>query len=700
MKFAEHLGAHITPEWRKQYIQYEEMKSMLSLAVEEAPSVEVVELEVRQRYFANFDEKFFTFCERELTKINTFYSEKLAEATRKFATLKSELEILSEPHVADKGLFSFARRRDPHGASGSAGGGPKERIAPRKLQDLKLAFSEYYLSLVLLQNYQNLNFTGFRKILKKHDKNLETDSGAKWRSENVDVAHFYANKDIDKLIQETETRFINELESGDRQKAMKRLRVPPLGDQQSPWTTFKVGLFSGAFLVLVIAVFLSGIFHDYTNQHTVQDDWRIVFRLYRGPFLVIMFIFLIGINVYGWRSSGVNHVLIFELDPRNHLSEQHLMELAAVLGVVWTLSVLTFLYSQYLSIPAYANPLALIIIMALFMFNPTRTFRFEARFWLLRVLSRILCAPFFYVGFADFWLADQLNSLATAFTDFHYLLCFYTSPNATVDGNWEVANDLSICVSSSNWLRPLVKCLPAWFRFAQCLRRYRDSREAFPHLVNAGKYSTTFLVTIFSALWDWDKDNSGRLYGLFFYLYIGSSIVSSMYAYAWDIKMDWGFFEKTTGENKFLRDEIVYSSRSYYYFAIVEDFVLRFVWALSLALTELDYIQGDVMTTILAPLEVFRRFVWNFFRLENEHLNNCGNFRAVRDISVAPIDASDQALIIRMMDEPDGVFLVRKRKLGNLSLATKKNKENQMSQQPLLSPKDEDDDAEENEKEL
>lgn len=171
-----------------------------------------------------------------------------------------------------------------------------------------------------------------------------------------------------------------------------------------------------------------------------------------------------------------------------------------------------------------------------------------------------------------------------------------------------------------------MKCLPAWFRFAQCLRRYRDSREAFPHLVNAGKYSTTFLVTIFSALWDWDKDNSGRLYGLFFYLYIGSSIVSSMYAYAWDIKMDWGFFEKTTGENKFLRDEIVYSSRSYYYFAIVEDFVLRFVWALSLALTELDYIQGDVMTTILAPLEVFRRFVWNFFRLENEHLNNCGKF--------------------------------------------------------------------------
>jgi SPX domain protein involved in polyphosphate accumulation len=31
-------------------------------------------------------------------------------------------------------------------------------------------------------------FSGFRKILKKHDKNLNTDSGAKWRSEYVDTA--------------------------------------------------------------------------------------------------------------------------------------------------------------------------------------------------------------------------------------------------------------------------------------------------------------------------------------------------------------------------------------------------------------------------------------------------------------------------------------------------------------------------------
>ena len=42
--------------------------------------------------------------------------------------------------------------------------------------------------------------------------------------------------------------------------------------------------------------------------------------------------------------------------------------------------------------------------------------------------------------------------------------------------------------------------LPAWWRFAQCMRRYYDTKEANPHLINAGKYSTSFFVVVFSAV--------------------------------------------------------------------------------------------------------------------------------------------------------------------------------------------------------
>lgn len=521
------------------------------------------------------------------------------------------------------------------------------KIHTRKIHDLKLAFSEFYLSLILLQNYQNLNFTGFRKILKKHDKLLGTNLGAQWRQSHVEAAPFYTNKDIDRLIQETESLVTSMLEGGDRQKAMKRLRVPPLGDQQSPWVTFKVGLFSGAYIVLIIAVILSGVFSQ------TRDDWRIVFRLYRGTLLIILFMFLIGVNVYGWRTSGVNHVLIFELDPRNHLSEQHLMEMAAIFGVLWALSVLAFLYSGPLAIPTYANPLALLLLMLVFLVNPLHTMRHQARFWLLRVLGRIFAAPFFYVGFADFWLADQLNSLVPVFIDAQYFVCFYAT-----DFQWMENSDATRCMNRpvNLALRPVLACLPAWFRFAQCLRRYRDTREAFPHLANAAKYATTFFVVLFSTLFNVYRDSylSSSSHP-FFILWILSAVVSSCFTYTWDVKMDWGLFDSNAGDNRFLREEIVYSSPGYYYFAILTDLALRFGWTLSVSLTELGVIHSDLMVTILAPLEVFRRFVWNFFRLENEHLNNCGKFRAVRDISVAPIDAGNQALLVRMMDEPCGV---------------------------------------------
>lgn len=68
-------------------------------------------------------------------------------------------------------------------------------------------------------------------------------------------------------------------------------------------------------------ILLGAVFIRYENV------WPLV-RIYRGGFLLIQFLFLLGINTYGWRQYGVNHVLIFEIDPRNNLSHQHLFEVS------------------------------------------------------------------------------------------------------------------------------------------------------------------------------------------------------------------------------------------------------------------------------------------------------------------------------------------------------------------------------------
>jgi len=653
MKFAKELGAHITPEWRKQYIQYERMKSMLEKHMQEVPDIEYADNDVVERFENKFKEQWFHFCEAEMLKISVFYQEKKSEASRKFNSLKGDLSnsegVATERDKDD--VFTGQRKNE---------------------KELKLAFSEFYLSLIIIQDYQKFNTIGFQKIMKKFDKNLSCKSGAEWIATKLSGSELHSSQDIEKLIVQVEKLFTNELEKGNRKKAMNRLKVPPFGIQKTDWTTLLVGFGGGCFFGLFAALIASGVvMHQarttniteesisnitHSERYKYRSDWTIVTRLYRGPMLCIILIFLLSINVRGWGMAGVNHKLIFELDPRNHSTHIQIMETAVWLAVMWAVSLLVFLFADYLYIPAFYSPLCLMIAYLVFFLNPTKTVKYDARRWMIKVIVRCILAPLPFVVFADFWVADQFNSLAPALADFQYFFCFFTTSNSTLGNGWDLAVDTNICHDGSNWAGPMLASFPAFVRFAQCLRRYRDTRSKFPHLVNAGKYSTTLLSNFLKYL-EKASDREG-----FFYAWCCSKTVSTFYTIFWDLKMDWGFFSKEDGGNKYLREELVYPNTWVYYWAMVQDVVLRFLWTLGLVLKKSFWVPGEAVDCVLQVLEVFRRFVWNFFRLENEHLNNCGQFRVVRDISIAPVDMKDQEEILTMMDFPDGAQQVRKRR--------------------------------------
>lgn len=71
-------------------------------------------------------------------------------------------------------------------------------------------------------------------------------------------------------------------------------------------------------LVSVAAVILSVFF--YSDLDTLEDANLVTaIKLYRPGFSIWLFLLFIGVNIWGWRTAGVNHVLIFEIDPREHL---------------------------------------------------------------------------------------------------------------------------------------------------------------------------------------------------------------------------------------------------------------------------------------------------------------------------------------------------------------------------------------------
>uniref|UniRef100_A0A915HIL6 SPX domain-containing protein n=1 Tax=Romanomermis culicivorax TaxID=13658 RepID=A0A915HIL6_ROMCU len=382
MKFAEHLSTHLTPEWRKQYINYEKMKKMLYIVCEKAPPVEEPDSELRRRFMVQKEEEFYKYCTDELNKINLFFNQKLAEAQTKFRDLNRDIDILHKiamvkskkksaisthrSNIGDKIRRGTSAVKGPAKSSDDVNVDKDGRLSmitnleqgdtssfseknildaaktslddyrlPKTLRECRSAFAEFYLSLILIQNYQQLNGTGFRKILKKHDKLLQTDSGHKWYVERVSRAPFFVNKEIDNLIANTERIVTEQIEDGNRQAAMKRLRVPPLSEAQSVWTTFRLGFFMGSFLILVFLVILT----IFLQERPDEPRWLAV-RLFRGFLLLFTNIFLMGVNMYGWQMSGVNHVLIFEIDPRDHLTYQSLMEISAFFATIWALCVL------------------------------------------------------------------------------------------------------------------------------------------------------------------------------------------------------------------------------------------------------------------------------------------------------------------------------------------------------------------------
>ncbi|KAH9709654.1 phosphate transporter PHO1 [Citrus sinensis] len=54
------------------------------------------------------------------------------------------------------------------------------------------------------------------------------------------------------------------------------------------------------------------------------------------------------------------------------------------------------------------------------------------------------------------------------------------------------------------------------------------------------------------------------------------------------------------------------------------------------------FLHRNTMITIVASLEIIRRSIWNFFRLENEHLSNVGKYRAFKSVPLPFNDDEDE----------------------------------------------------------
>lgn len=213
------------------------------------------------------------------------------------------------------------------------------------------------------------------------------------------------------------------------------------------------------------------------------------------------------------------------------------------------------------------------------------------------------------------------------------MVCYFAASHPhTQEELQHFSEDGDMCPEwDRNVIDPIIAALPLVFRALQCLRRFHDTPTANKHILNFGKYFTSIIVVVASAI------NSKSTVTIVF------SVAATIYSATWDIKMDWGLswaqlMRLRTQGRVHEHEQAPFSQRDrcfspcVYVCASVADVVARLVWVLSLlplsALTEEAWNRA-IVRAVMSALELLRRSVWAVLRIEYEQTANGGGFRSI-----------------------------------------------------------------------
>lgn len=334
--------------------------------------------------------------------------------------------------------------------------------------------------------------------------------------------------------------------------------------------------------------------------------------LYFNPLLLAaLMVWLWGINLWFFAQGGVNYAKIFDLD-QNHLTHREIWKCATWMTIIVPTSMTAYIYLYSHGEVSYAasQPVLLYAAAVMILIFPFDIFYFSSRYYFIKTLWRIVL-PFQAISFVDFFLADIFTSMAKVFSDLERSVCRMVHQQVATIA-WLEAD--SVCGSHSVAI-PLVLVLPYLFRLNQCLRQYKDTGEKTT-LLNALKYSTAVPVIFLSALkYHVIPDRWTNFYRP---LWLLAGVVNSSYSFYWDVTRDWdlsGFTRIFKFNKPHIFSYMLHGRRWVYFWVIGSNLILRCTWTYKLS----AHLRHNYVTVfIIAALEIFRRFQWIFFRVENE----------------------------------------------------------------------------------
>ncbi|GAB2217752.1 hypothetical protein Drorol1_Dr00000963 [Drosera rotundifolia] len=480
------------------------------------------------------------------------------------------------------------------------------------------AFIEFYRGLRLLNTYRSLNMVAFTKILKKFDKVANQQTSADYLKQ-VRETHFITSHKVGTLMDEVETLFTQHFADNDRKMAMKLLK--PQQQKDSHVITFFVGLFTGSFVCLFVLYAILAHFSGIFSRGGHADYMEIIYPVFSIFALMSVHLFMYGCNLVMWKATRINYNFIFEFSPKTSLKarDAFLICTSIMTAVIGSMVIHLVLKSKGFSPSQVDGLLGILMLTSIgLLFCPFNILYRPTRYFFLRVIRNIVCCPLYKVMLVDFFMADQLTSQILLLRHMETTACYFMASFRT--------QQYQACKSGKLYtqLAYLISFAPYYWRAMQCARRWFDKSDP-DHLANLGKYVSAMVAA--GARLTYAQQPTPLL----MIIVLLTSVAATIYQLYWDFVKDWGLLNPNS-KNPWLRDELILKKRCIYYISIAVNVVLRVVWVESVMRFNLGIFESRLLEFSLASLEVIRRGHWNFYRLENEHLNNVGKFRAVKKV--------------------------------------------------------------------
>ncbi|XP_031254142.1 phosphate transporter PHO1 homolog 9-like [Pistacia vera] len=510
-----------------------------------------------------------------------------------------------------------------------------KRFSKRELKKAETlmtqAFIEFYNKLRLMKSFSFLNQLAFSKILKKYDK-IAARNASKTYLEMIDNSYLGSSDEVSKLMERVEATFVKHFANGNHRKGMDILR--PKFKRERHTITFFLGVFFGFSLALSVGIIVSIHARNVVNSPGRHQYMENIFPLYSFFGYIFLHLFMYAVDIYYWNRYRVNYAFIFGFKQGTELGFREVLLLSSGLAVITFAGVVSNLDMEMdprtRSFRAITElvPLGLLLVVGFITFCPFNIIYRSSRFFLIRCIFHCICAPLYKVTLPDFFLADQFTSQVQAIRSLQFYICYYGWGDYKRRSNSCKGNE----IYRTFYL--IVATIPYWIRFLQCARRLIEEKDS-DHAVNGLKYFSTIVAVATRTTFAQIKTGNMMIAAAV------TSVFATCLSTYWDLVKDWGLLRRDS-KNPWLRDKLLVPNKSVYFIAMVVNVILRLAWVQSVfGFTDAPYIHRKALTAIVAVLEIFRRGMWNFFRLENEHLNNVGKYRAFKSVPL-PFNYEDE----------------------------------------------------------